>query len=452
MNAPAYPPPVMPEIVKQLQPLTRAKLDHLCKSLTSEETILLLSDWDLWSLPYQRMPEGTWRRWLLRCGRGAGKTHTGARTVHEVARDRKKIRTGEIGIIGRTNHDARFTMVEGPSGILANAPPDFIPRWEPGNMLLTWPNAVKARLFSADKPEQMRGPNWSFVWADEPAHWPDPEDTWWKVIEPALRIGWARAMLTTTPIKDPFLQKLEDKASTVVTRGSTFDNPFLPREVLDLFREHYEGTRVGRQELHGDYLPESENALWEQSLIDDHRVQSVPTPFKRVVVAVDPAVSAHEKSDETGIIVVALGSDDHAYVLQDRSLKGSPHEWGKAAVAAYHRWQADVIVCEVNNGGDLVESNIRGLDDRVNVKQVRASRGKVIRAEPAVALYERGKVHHFHVLPVLEDQMVSWEPQRAFVGARHKIQSPDRLDALVWGLYELFLDDDRPAGPLRAYL
>jgi phage terminase large subunit-like protein len=420
--------------------------------LTPEETIALLSDWDLWSLKYQRLPPGKWRRWLLRCGRGAGKTHTGARTVNEVARDRSKIKTGEIGIIGRTLDEARFVMVEGSSGILANAPMDFVPLWEPGNKMLTWPNGVRGRIFSADKPEQMRGPNWAFIWGDEPAHWADPEDTWWKVIEPALRIGWARAMLTSTPIRDPFLEKLEARGDTVLTTASTYDNPYLSKSVIASFHEQYDGTTIGRQEMLGEYLPSSEHALWNQELIDNFRVRDIPRPFARVVVAVDPAVTAHEKSDETGIIVIGLGFDGDAYVLQDRSLKGSPHEWGKTAIAAYHRWQADVIVCETNNGGDLVESNMRGIDHRIHVKQVRASRGKVIRAEPAVALYERGKVHHLNVLTELEDQMVTWEPHRAFGTSKNKSKSPDRLDALVWGLYELYLGEDRPAGNIRAYL
>ncbi len=439
----------LPAIVEHLQPLTQAKLDHLIASLSEEEMGQLLADWDLWALPYQRMPAGKWRRWLLRCGRGAGKTHTGGRTTNEVARDRQKIKRGEIGIIGRTHDDARFTMVEGPSGILATATPDFRPRWEPGNKLLIWPNGVKGRIFSADKPEQLRGPNWSWIWADEPAHWPDFEDTWWKVVEPALRMGWARAMLTTTPVKDPAIKKLEDSEGTVTTRASTYDNPFLPEEVKAIFRERYEGTRIGRVELGGEYPEDSEFALWNQDLIDAYRVKRAPVPFRRVVIAVDPAVSDNKKSDETGIVVAGLGDDRHAYPVQDRSLKGSPLEWGRRVVAAYHRWDADVVVAEVNNGGDLVEANIRAIDDRVNVKQVRASRGKVVRAEPVVALYERGLIHHVGVLPELEDQMVTWEPVRTH--GKAKVKSPDRLDALVWGLWELYLDEQH-TGPARAYL
>ena len=431
-----------------LQPLTRAKLESVVSTLSAAEVHAVLSDWDLWSLPYQRLPPGKWRRWLLRCGRGAGKTHTGGAVTNNVARDRSKIKTGMIGIIGRTNDDARFTMVEGPSGILATASPDFVPKWEPGNKLLTWPNGVKGRLYSADKPEQMRGPNFSFVWGDEPAHWPDAEDTWWKVIEPAIRIGWARAMLTTTPIRDPFLRKLEEDENTITTRASTYDNPYLPAEVVALFRKHYEGTTVGRQELHGEYLDESEFALWSLKLIDDFRVHRTPVPFDRVVVAVDPAVTAHAKSDETGIVVVGKNLG-HSYVVQDKSLVGTPLEWGRRAVSAYHRWSADVVVCEVNNGGDLVKANILAIDPRVNVKMVRASRGKIVRAEPAVALYERGLVHHVGLHSGLEDQMVSWEPLKTF--GRNSSKSPDRVDALVWALYELYLDET-VAGPLRAYL
>jgi phage terminase large subunit-like protein len=441
--------PLLPSLVESLGPLSEDKIEKFLRSLSPEEATTIASSWSVWNLPYQRLPEGTWRRWLLRCGRGAGKTHTGARTVNEIARDRSKIRTGEIGIIGRTLQEARMVMVEGPSGILATAPANFRPLWEPGKSTLTWPNQVKARLFSADKPEQMRGPNWAAVWADEPAHWPDAEATWWTVIEPALRIGWARAVLTSTPIRDSFLRDLEDKEGTVVTRASTFDNPFLKRDVRQGLLDQFEGTSIGRQELLGEYLTDAEGALWSQSLIDRGRVSEMPSHAERmrVVVAVDPAVTANEKSDETGIIVAALGSDGHAYILQDRSLKGTPGEWGRVAVAAYHRWQADSIVVEVNNGGDLVESNVRAVDDSVAIRQVRASRGKVMRAEPALALYERGKVHHVRRHPVLEDQMVTWEPARA-----QKAKSPDRLDALVWALFDLILEADQPAGDIRGYL
>lgn len=433
-----------PHIVEQLRPLTEARIAQLIGSLSPDEMKAILSDWSMWSLPYQKMPEGDWRRWVFRAGRGTGKTFTGARTTNEVAKDHKKVRGGEIAVWARTYQDGRFTMVEGPSGILATAPVDFRPRWEPGNGTLHWPNGVRGRVLSAGTPEQGRGVNASWVWADEPAHWPDLATTWWEVIEPGLRIGWARAMLTTTPLPASDLKDLEKKTGTVTTRATTFENSYLSQAVRDSLREHYEGTRIGRQELLGEYLSTNENALWQTSTIEPYRVTKAPLDLRRVVVAVDPAVTAHEDSDETGIVIAGIDDQSHGYVLADRTLRGTPYEWGKMAVACYHRFDADAIVVEVNNGGDLVEANIRGIDPRVKVINVRASRGKVTRAEPVAALYERGLVHHVGEFRELEQQMTEWEP-----GSK---TSPDRIDALVWGFHEMLLQKDRPAGPLRAYL
>jgi phage terminase large subunit-like protein len=435
---------MLPDIITRLGPLTEAKIQNLIGSLDYEEATTILSDWRLWRLPYQELPPGDWRRWVFRAGRGTGKTYTGAKTTNEVARDRSLIRTGEIGIIGRTHADARFTMVEGPSGILATASPDFRPTWEPGNGLLTYPNGVRGRIYSADKPESLRGANWAWVWADEPAHWVNLSKTWWEVIEPALRVGWARAMLTTTPLPASELIAIEEETGSVTTRADNFDNVYLARSVREGLRDHYAGTRIGRQELGGEYLSTNENALWTLDSIEDHRVRTPPVDLVRVVVAVDPAVTANKNSDETGIIVAGIDTDGHGYVLDDRTLKGTPLQWGKMAVACHHRWKADRIVPEVNNGGDLVVQNIRGLDHRVRVTPVRASRGKVTRAEPVAALYERGLIHHVGAFPELEDQLTSWDPTSS--------KSPDRLDALVWAFHALLLSEKRPAGPLRAYL
>jgi phage terminase large subunit-like protein len=434
-----------PFIIETLKPITPAKIAALVEALETDEMMALLSDWELWSLPYQQIPPGDWRRWVFRAGRGTGKTYTGSRTTNEVAKDRSKIKRGEIALWGRTHADARFTMVEGPSGILATAPPDFRPKWEPGNGSLTWPNGIRGRILSADRPEQGRGVNAAWVWADEPAHWPDFGKTWWEVVEPGLRIGWARAMLTTTPLPASELRDLEEKPGSVVTRASTFDNAYLSKTVRDALRSHYEGTRIGRQELLGEYLAANENALWDPEMIEGYRVKKAPIDLRRVVVAVDPAVTAHKDSDETGIVVAGIDARSEGYVIADKTLKGSPHQWGKMAVACYHRFKADAIVVEVNNGGDLVESNIRGIDKRVKVKSVRASRGKVTRAEPVAALYERGLIHHVGALEALEDQMLNWDPLRTS-------KSPDRIDALVWAFHELLLQEKRPAGPLRAYL
>ncbi len=431
----------LPLIVRKLRE-ANVSMEDMMKTLSLKEQAAIANNWDLWRLPYQGMPDGNWRRWIFRAGRGTGKTHTGARTTTEVARDRKKIRRGIIGIVGRTNADARHTMVEGPSGILATAPSDFMPAWHPGNGTLIYPNGVKARIFSADKPEQMRGPNFAWIWGDEPAHWPNLYDIWIEAIEPALRIGWSRCMLTTTPIRNPDLKRIEEMELSVTSRASTYDNPYLPESVLSTFRNIYEGTRAGRQELEGEYLDENENALWRLQDITENRVAEAPD-LVRIVVAIDPAVTSDEKSDETGIIIAGRGSDDRGYILHDATMKGRPAEWARRAVAQYHRWQASRIVAEVNNGGDMVEGTLRTVDKNVPYKAVRASRGKFARAEPISGLYERGRISHVGVFPELEDQMVNWDPTMS--------KSPDRLDALVWALHELFFDRSH-VGPLEAYL
>ncbi len=343
---------------------TGVSIEAMMGGLSRREQMAILNSWDLWRLPYQGMPQGDWRRWIFRAGRGTGKTHTGARTTTEVARDRKKIRRGIIGIIGRTNADARHTMVEGPSGILATAPSDFRPEWHPGTGTLIYPNKVKARIFSADKPEQMRGPNFSWIWADEPAHWQNLFDVWMEAIEPALRIGWSRCMLTTTPIRNPDLKGIEEMELSVTSRASTFQNPYLPDAVLSTFRNIYEGTRAGRQELEGEYLDENENALWRLQDITENRVAEAPD-LVRIVVAIDPAVTSDEKSDETGIIIAGRGADDRGYILHDATMKGRPAEWARRAVAQYHRWQASRIVAGVYLCCCLGEDRVLPVDTTV---------------------------------------------------------------------------------------
>lgn len=434
----------LPLIVQRLRE-EGVTLAEFMRGLSREEQFAMANSWDLWCLPYQRLPEGDWRRWLFRAGRGTGKTHTGARITSEIARDRKKIRRGEIGIIARTNRDARKVMVEGPSGILACAPSDFRPVWSPGSGKLTWPNGVKGYIYSADEPNQIRGANLAWAWCDEVAMWPKLKEVWMECVEPALRIGWQRCMLTTTPKRTPDLRYIEESLSgTVVTNASTYQNPFLGSATLKAFEEMYEGTRVGRMEMLGQYLDENENALWKMADIEANRVKrNHKLDLVRVVVAIDPAVTADEDSDETGMIVAGRGADGRAYVLADKSMKGSPMEWARTAVAQYKRWQASRIVAEVNNGGDMVETTIRVIDNSVAYKAVRASRGKFTRAEPIAAMYERGKVSHVGTFETLEQQLVNWDPTMS--------GSPDRLDALVWALHELFFGDDH-VGPLGAYL
>lgn len=417
-------------------------LKNAIDKLPMSQQMAIYDDWSLWALPHQRLPEGQWRRWVLRGGRGSGKTFAAAKTVNMIARDRQKIRTGEIGIIARTHSDARFTCVEGPSGILATAPSDFRPEWSPGTGTLVWPNKVKGRIFSADKPEGMRGPNWSFIWADEVCQWPDVERTWWEVIELALRLGWARALLSTTPRPDPFLKNLEASEDTVVTHASTFDNPWLDERTKEAFKKVYAGTRRGQQELEGLILEDVNDALWSWEHIENHRVDTLPD-FARIVVAIDPAVTSTESSDETGIIVFGLDYKNHGYVLEDASGTYTPNQWAKLAVSLYHRYEADRIVAETNQGGDMVEATVRAIDPRVSYSGVRATRGKTLRAEPVAALYERGMVHHAGVYEKLEKQLTTWVPGHP---------SPDRLDALVWASTFTQLSNEKISLPASAYL
>lgn len=326
-------------------------------------------------------------------------------------------------------------MVEGESGILAIAPPWFVPKYEPSNRRVVWPNGAIATTFSADEPDRLRGPQHDAAWCDELAAWRYKEA--WDNMLLGLRLGVdPRVVVTTTPKNTPLYRSVLKRPTTVVTRGTTYENiaNLAPGFAEDIITQ-YEGTRLGRQELYAELLDDAEGALWNRQMLEALRVQEAPQ-LVRVVVAVDPAVTAGAESSETGIIVAGLGTDWHGYVLDDRTVRASPDGWGRRAVDAYHEWGADRVVAEVNQGGDMVEHVIRTVDATVSYKAVRASRGKQTRAEPISALYEQGRVHHVGYFAHLEDQMCSWEPG---------LESPDRMDALVWAITELMLD----AGGLR---
>jgi predicted phage terminase large subunit-like protein len=404
-------------------------------TLTDEQAAVLLYDWDIWSRPKQKEPPGDWRVWLILAGRGFGKTRTGAEWTRGRAWKNKRAR---IGLIGRTVADVRDVMVEGESGILACSPPWFRPLYEPSKRRLTWPNGVKATTYSADEPDSLRGPQHTDLWCDEPASW-QYEETWDQAMF-GLRLGSdPRCVATTTPRPTKLIKMLIALATTYVTTGSTYENKAnLALAFLEQIIRKYEGTRLGRQELNAEILDDVEGALWKRWMIEDTRVTQAPT-MKRVIVAIDPAVTAEEGSDETGIIVAGLGMDGHGYVLSDKSLRSSPQVWAETAITAYHAYKADRIIAEVNNGGDMVEMVIQNIakesKQRLPYLAVHASRGKQTRAEPVSALYERGLIHHVGTFPDLEDQLCSWEPGVT--------KSPDRLDALVWAFTNLIVD----AGP-----
>jgi len=327
-------------------------------------------------------------------------------------------------------------MVEGESGLLAISPPWFRPEWEPSKRRLSWPNGAIATTYTAEEPEVFRGPQHDGAWCDEVASWKYPERAWENLLF-GLRLGKRpRIVGTTTPKPTPHMRELISDATTKLTKGKTQENERnLAHTFLKLVVGKFQGTRLGRQELDAEMLEDAPGALWNRKQIDKLRVTK-PPHFVRIVVAIDPSVSSDAKSAETGIIAAALGDDGHGYVLTDASLEQpKPDEWGQAAVATYRTLHADRIIAEVNNGGDLVESNIRAVDKNVPVTQVRASRGKAVRAEPISAFYEQGRVHHVGFLPALEDQMVQWEPGVSS-------WSPNRVDALVWALTELMLGSD----------
>jgi predicted phage terminase large subunit-like protein len=320
-------------------------------------------------------------------------------------------------------------MIEGESGIRSVAPPWAVPVYEPSKRRLTWPNGAMAVAYSADEPDRLRGPQHSFAYVDEAAAWRYPDA--WDMLMMGLRLGQRpQVVVTTTPKPVPLMRTIEATPGCIVTRGRTMDNAInLAPTFLTALMARYEGTRLGRQELEGEDLVDNPDALWSRAGLDDRRVRDVQE-LARVVVAIDPAVTSRDDSDETGIIVAGVGHDRRGYVLADLSGRYKPDEWARIAIGAYHEYKADRIVAEANQGGEMVQHVLRTVDADVPLRLVHASRGKVARAEPVAALYEQGKVSHVGAHAKLEDQLCTWQPGMA---------SPDRMDALVWAVTELML-------------
>ena len=328
-------------------------------------------------------------------------------------------------------------MVEGESGILAVHPKAFRPYYEPSKRRLTWPNGAVATLYNAVEPDQLRGPQHDAAWADELAKWRYAKDTW-DQLQLGLRLGHRpRAIITTTPRPIKVIKEIIADEMTVVTKGHTMDNAAnLAPSFLKQVKAKYEGTRLGRQELAAEILEDVPGALWVRSNLDEFRVPVAPD-LSRVVIAVDPPTTSNENSNEAGLIAAGIAPNpdgwEHGYVLDDWSCQASPQEWGRKAVTMYRKHEADAIVAEVNQGGDMVEAVIKSIDPNVPVIQVRATRGKYLRAEPISALYEQGRSHHVGTFPTLEDQMIVFTPDFDRIEG-----SPDRVDALVWAFTELF--------------
>lgn len=400
------------------------KLDSLLNNLASSRYLWT----DQLARPEQLPTEEDWSVWLYLAGRGAGKTRTAAEWMAWEAIKSPKTRWA---VVAATFSDVRDTCAEGESGLVS-----ILKRYgalenynrSMGEIRLT--NGSRIKLFSADEPDRLRGPQFHGAWCDELAAW-RYEDTW-DQLQFGLRLGeHPRTLVTTTPRPVPIIKRLLERTdgSVKLVRGSTFDNAKnLAPSALAQLRARYEGTRLGRQELYAEVLTDTPGALFTQALIDDKRVQHY-SDFTRVVVAVDPAVTSGENSDETGIVVVGLGADGRFYVMADRSCKDTPLGWSNRVNMAYEDYQADRVVVEKNQGGDFIETTLRQINPHMNVIGVTAKVGKRLRAEPIASLYEQGRVSHIGNLSALETQMIEWVPDSG--------ESPDRLDALVHGITSL---------------
>jgi phage terminase large subunit-like protein len=415
--------------------LSRANLLPCLFATIELKTLLrLFADFGTFAHPHQREPEGDWRTWLMLGGRGAGKTRAGAGWVRDVALSEPQAR---IALIGETEHDIREVMIEGVSGLLAAHSAAERPQWIASRRRLEWKNGAVAQAFSGDQPESLRGPQFSHAWCDELAKWKRAGDAW-DMLQFALRLGARpRALVTTTPRPLPLLKRLMADPATVVTRAATHANAYnLAPDFLGHVLDRYGGTRLGRQEIGGEIVEERADALWSRPLIEDNRVApATPADLKlsRVVVAVDPPVSAGKRADCCGLIAAGRTDEGVVYVLADETCAGlSPQGWARKAVALWHRLAADRLVVEVNQGGDMVRAVIGEVDPAVPVVPVRAFRGKYLRAEPVAHLYEQGRVKHAGVFPQLEDEMCDFGPDALSSG-----RSPDRLDALVWAVTSL---------------
>ena len=417
--------------------------DAWLRSLDEDEHEVAQYAWrELWARKNQKSPPGDWRIWLLLAGRGFGKTRTGAEWIREQV-ESGRARRGAL--VAPTAADVRDVMVEGESGIMAVSPSWNMPRYQPAVRRLIWPNGAIATTYSADEPERLRGPQHDCAWCDEIAAWRYPAA--WDMLLFGLRLGSdPRAVVTTTPKPIDLLigpgengrraGLLKDPTVTI-TRASTYENrDYLPETFFRQIVSRYEGTRLGRQELNAEILDDVQGAMWSRELIEAQRIVTLPQ-LVRIVVAIDPAMSSGEDADETGIIVAGKDVNGHGYVLADLSGRYPPTEWAKAAIAAYREHKTDRIVAEVNNGGEMVEATLRVLDPNVAYTAVRASRGKVTRAEPIAALYEQDRIHHLGAFPQLEDQMCGFSSDFDRQTAGY---SPDRVDALVWAFTELLVD------------
>lgn len=435
----------MLSLAERLSALSEKERRATLDLLSEEEAQQLLYDWKFWARPEQLPPEnhltGQKPIWLINAGRGFGKTRSSVEWLRSRVESGK---AGRIHIVATDAGDARDVIVEGESGILLNSPSWFMPDYTPSLKRLTWPNGAQALIFSSEDPEELRGPQCDHFLADEAGKWKYPVQTW-----DQLMFGWRlgdepRGCVATTPKPSPLIKSILTNPMVAITRGSTYDNMGNLSEIfINTVIKPYEGTRLGRQEIHAELLDDNPNALWLRTDIEQLRIAPNRMPrMQYIVVGVDPPASNSEDSAECGIVVCGLGEDDHGYLLGDYSTRGSPATWGRIAVNAYQKHQANVIAGEVNNGGDMVEHVIKSTDKTVAFQEVRATRGKAIRAEPVSTKYEKGECHHVGTYPQLEDQMCDFNPKD-----EDSRSLKDRMDAMVWAYTKCF---ERSRSPLIA--
>ena len=414
-----------------------ADLEHLVQLLPTPVRRRMVDGWGWRSHRGQRPRHEDYAVWLLRAGRGFGKTLAGAKWVGEKARACPSAR---IAIVGATIEDAVEVMVEGPSGLIAAARTGEAPLWVPSRRALLFPSGAEGHVFSAAAPEKLRGPEHDFAWCDELAKWPAaPGAAAWDNLLMGLRRGdRPQAVVTTTPRAGRLLRRVKALVGTVESHGRTADNAHLPEAAVAGAYAAYGGTRLGRQELDAEMFDEVQGALWTRAMIEASRSGTSSREFKRVVLGVDPPAGVE---GACGIVVCGLGHDGLGYVLADLTEVGlTPEGWARKVAAAAEGWRAHRVVAEANNGGKMVESVLRGAAPGLPVKLVHASDGKSARAEPVAALFEGGRAKLAGVFPELEDQLCNLVLGGGYEGPE---RSPDRADAMVWALSELMLGERR---------
>ncbi|QLF71363.1 DNA-packaging protein [Peteryoungia desertarenae] len=416
-----------------LPDLDAATLAPEISSLTPGELAFLARDWQLLARPEQLAPEGDWTSWLILGGRGSGKTRAGAEWLQAQVMAAGKRTDLRIALVAETLGDAREVMIDGVSGLTRIAR-RMRPEVEISRRRIVWPNGAIAQIFSSEDPESLRGPQFHLAWCDELAKWKHADETY-DMLQFALRLGEnPRQVVTTTPRPIPLLKRLMADETTRLTRMATKRNAaHLAPGFLSALTGRYGGTRLGRQELDGELIEDRPDALWKRARLDEIVVK-LSEPLRRIVVAVDPPAGG--TSACCGIVVAGLKENGQAVVLADCSVEGAgPAGWARAVVAAFRRFEADRVVAEVNQGGDMVRAVLEGIEAKLPLTTVRATRGKFLRAEPVAALYEQGRVTHAGRFAALEDQMCDFGPDGLSSG-----RSPDRLDALVWALTALMLE------------